>query len=167
MKQHIQRTARNVCVFFFSYCMYIFKAHSPCLRGSMKKRAKKKRKKTPDSTTRKRAKRSRPKGLYTYLYVLQSTVLNTRKSYVGVTNEPLRRIRQHNGALQGGARYTKKFRPWSFYAIFRFNSRRDALSVEWKVKHRRSKSDGPPGLESIINRIHRHGAGKKGFMEIV
>ena len=71
----------------------------------------------------------------------------------------MKRIRQHNGALSGGASYTKRFRPWAFYAIFRFNSRHDALSVEWKTKQRK-KSDGPPGPSSIVRRIYRHGAAR-------
>ena len=104
--------------------------------------------------------RSKPRGTHTYLYVLQS-VHNAGRSYVGVTNDLMRRLRQHNGELRGGARYTKRD-TWNFYAIFRLNSRKDALSLEWKVKHRKSKADGR-GLQGIVNRVVRHGQGKNGF----
>ena len=139
--------------------MRIFKAKSKKTKRGGNKRRKK------SSTNKPR--RARPKGLYTYVYVLRSASPGTKRSYVGVTNDPMRRIRQHNGSLQGGAKYTKKFGPWRFHAIFRFDSRHDALSVEWKVKHRKSKSDGPPGLDSIVRRIYRHGSTKAGFLELV
>lgn len=39
-----------------------------------------------------------------YCYLLQNA--NETKTYIGSTNNFTRRIRQHNGALCGGARYT-------------------------------------------------------------
>lgn len=131
------------------------------------KKAKRKEKKKRKTSSVGKNRRAKPKGLYTYVYVLRSASPGTKRSYVGVTNDPMRRIRQHNGSLQGGAKYTTKFGPWSFHAIFRFDSRHDALSVEWKVKHRKSKSDGPSGLDSIVRRIYRHGSTKGGFLELV
>ena len=132
-------------------------------RGKKRSKQKRKRSKGAPSSVR----RSKPRGLYSYVYVLRSMSSSVNRTYVGVTNDPMKRIRQHNGALSGGASYTKRFRPWAFYAIFRFNSRHDALSVEWKTKHQRKKSDGPPGPSSIVRRIYRHGAAKSGFVELV
>ena len=39
------------------------------------------------------------------VYLLVNT--SNKKTYVGSTNNTIRRIRQHNGDLVGGAKYTK------------------------------------------------------------
>ncbi len=49
-----------------------------------------------------------PGGWYTYLLVSE---VNGR-TYVGVTTDLERRLRQHNGELAGGARATRAHRPW-------------------------------------------------------
>jgi predicted GIY-YIG superfamily endonuclease len=65
-----------------------------------------------------------------------------RASYCGVTNCFERRLRQHNGGIQGGARYTRGQR-WSPLCIVHgFRTRAQALSFEWHVKHCASPSGG-------------------------
>ena len=91
----------------------------------------------------------------TYVYILVS-LSDPKKSYIGVTNNLNRRKRQHNGEIHGGAKYTTRYRPWSFYTFFMLNNRHDALSLEWNAKHRRLKSDGP-GLEGKVQTIKRIG----------
>ena len=45
----------------------------------------------------------------TYLvYILKSE----NYSYVGMTNDFFKRWRQHNKEIKGGAKYTRKYRPW-------------------------------------------------------
>lgn len=56
-------------------------------------------------------------------------------SYVGLTNNIHRRLRQHNGELKGGARYTRMHRPhgerWRLYFIVSgFERRRHAAQLE-------------------------------------
>ena len=138
-----------------------FKAKRKRKKGRAKKTTAKKT--TAKKTTA--AKRAPPRGAVTYLYVLTSAS-PPGKTYVGVTNDPGRRLRQHNGQLQGGARYTSRFKPWAFHAIFRFQTRHDALSVEWRVKHMRSTADGK-GLQGIVRRVHRHARGRAGFQELI
>jgi predicted GIY-YIG superfamily endonuclease len=45
-------------------------------------------------------------GTKWYVYLLYSS--KTRRTYVGATTDPTRRLRQHNGEIVGGARSTRK-----------------------------------------------------------
>jgi len=67
------------------------------------------------------------------------------KTYNGYTNRPERRLRQHNGELKGGAKYTtcrrkrdgERPRAWEFLALVeseQFTHKR-ALSLEWHIKY--------------------------------
>lgn len=63
-------------------------------------------------------------------------------SYVGVTHNMTRRLRQHNGEIRGGARYTTNIktqtgRPWTLaFIITGLPDRGEALRLEWRL-HRR------------------------------
>jgi len=64
--------------------------------------------------------------------------IDRRRTYVGVTNNFKRRIRQHNGEITGGARATSsvKARPWSpVVTVHGFRDYREALQLEWAWKH--------------------------------
>ncbi len=89
-----------------------------------------------------------------FVYLLQSTS-SPAKTYIGVTNDIARRLRQHNGEIVGGARYTRRFRPWKFLALFAMRSRREALQLEWRAKHtsRRVGERGPAGRAVLIARV--------------
>jgi len=79
-----------------------------------------------------------------------------------VTNNIARRIRQHNGEIVGGARYTSQHAPWRVFAMFQLNNRHDALSLEWKVKHKKLKSDGV-GIDGRVQAVKRLGKLFTGF----
>lgn len=68
-----------------------------------------------------------------YLIVSQTS----RRSYVGITNNFERRLRQHNGDLVGGAKATRSGRPWDCLAIVEgFDDNKIAcLQFEWMWKH--------------------------------
>ena len=69
-----------------------------------------------------------------YCYILWN---NARThTYAGYTVNPKRRLRQHNGELVGGAKYTSKFGPWSFAFIVSCDTwdNHKALSFEWHLK---------------------------------
>ena len=70
-------------------------------------------------------------------YCLKSVKGN--KTYVGITNNWKRRLRQHCGKIKGGARYTRG-RQWKgFFHVSGLN-KRQALQLEWAMKHRRKGS---------------------------
>jgi len=75
-----------------------------------------------------------------YVYVIQSlTPLPGRDvgfTYVGCTNNPVRRLKQHNGELLGGARFTSKHKPWVPRALYGpYKGRSEALKAEYALKH--------------------------------
>lgn len=110
-------------------------------------------------------KRKNKNHMRTYVYILQSTI-NCNKSYVGVSNDLTRRLQQHNGEKSGGARFTRSCRPWSFFAVFRLKNRHDALSMEWKIKHKKKKSDGI-GVLSKVAAALRIGVFFNGFKKVM
>lgn len=75
-----------------------------------------------------------------WVYVIQSLARRPRGlagfHYVGCTTDPARRLRQHNGELVGGGRYTAKYRPWQPRALFGpYSGRREAMQAEYALKH--------------------------------
>lgn len=54
--------------------------------------------------------------------------------YTGITTEPHRRVRQHNGELTGGARYTASRRPVELVYCEPCKSRSDAAKAEYRLR---------------------------------
>jgi predicted GIY-YIG superfamily endonuclease len=79
-------------------------------------------------------------------YIIQ----NGPRTYAGVSPDPVRRLRQHNKELAGGAKYTTAFAPgWTHKCIITgFQTKQQALQFEWAVKHCR-----PRGKGGITNRM--------------
>lgn len=99
---------------------------------------------------------ARAKSSEWVVYILRS-VPRPMRTYAGVTNNVLKRIRQHNGEISGGACATKTTRPWELYAIvhdFGADKRR-AMRFEWftKVKHYESSlRKSVPGANGVCRR---------------
>jgi len=84
-----------------------------------------------------------------WVYVIQSQ--QTRENgkpgffYVGMTNNPARRLRAHNGVyvngssgFKGGGHYTSKFRPWVGKALYGpYFSPSEALRAEYALKRQK------------------------------
>lgn len=83
------------------------------------------------------------------VYCLQSTVTPTR-TYVGVTNNWTRRLRQHNGEITGGAKTTRAHRPWKGIIHVTGLTQTEALQLEWAWKHRRKGGAGPRGRVTTL-----------------
>jgi len=66
------------------------------------------------------------------VYLLSNNENN--KTYVGITNNLQRRIRQHNSIICGGAKYTKCSKTWEYYGIISDVIKNEALSIEKKIK---------------------------------
>ncbi len=78
-----------------------------------------------------------------WVYVIQSEQKRFTKGgrevpgfhYVGSTTEPARRIRQHNGEIKGGGRYTSGKRPWIPRALYGpYADRSEAFKAEMALK---------------------------------
>lgn len=79
-----------------------------------------------------------------FVYVIQSQVIRYGRGgrplpgffYVGCTTDPIRRLRQHNGEIVGGGKYTSKHRPWKPMALFGpYKDQSSALKAERALKH--------------------------------
>jgi len=89
-----------------------------------------------------------------YVYLLASTT--SRRTYVGYTCNLERRLRQHNGEIKGGAKYTRYGRPWKMICyVDGFPDNTTALQFEWRMHHppkylRPKKRRGGYGIEGRV-----------------
>ena len=76
-----------------------------------------------------------------FVYVLRGTRTDLRSVYyVGCTTDIQRRVRQHNGEIPGGAKFTRGSRPWVFMTQYGpYAGRGPAQKAERSVK----KLSGP------------------------
>ena len=83
-------------------------------------------------------------------------IFNDNYSYVGITNNLKKRIRQHNCEIKGGAKYTSLINSrlitnWNYACyIDGFKTKNDALKFEWALKHIK-----PRYKSGIINRMQK------------
>ena len=70
-------------------------------------------------------------------------------SYVGMTNDFSKRLRQHNKEIKGGARYTSKRDSWyPVLIIDGFQDMKSAMQCEWRLKR------GKKGVEGRIRYLN-------------
>lgn len=91
-----------------------------------------------------------------YVYILVNNSDNYKNhSYIGFTNNPIRRLRQHNKEIKGGAKATtNKDSEWEFAVLITgFSDKINALSCEWKLKHPVKNYYKIEGKIKILNEI--------------
>ena len=65
------------------------------------------------------------------VYIIKSD----NRSYIGMTNDFLKRWKQHNKIIKGGAKYTSKYENWTPICIIDgFKNKSEAMQCEWKLK---------------------------------
>ncbi len=69
-----------------------------------------------------------------YVYIIRSQ--KDGRFYIGQTHNLERRIEQHN---QGQSGYTKKYLPWELFAYKTYETRKDAMRNEKKIKNLKSR----------------------------
>lgn len=86
-----------------------------------------------------------------YFYI----IANGHRTYAGVSPYPERRLRQHNGEIKGGAKYTTSAGSgWKHVCLIQgFRTNIEALQFEWAVKHEKPRGKG--GIESRLRKLHR------------
>lgn len=102
-----------------------------------------------------------------YCYILRNGYEPHKNyTYNGYTNNPERRIRQHNQEITGGAKRTKRHgnKSWEYCVLMTgFKDKKNALQCEWAIskpagKKRTRKYTRPSGrikgLNEIIKRTH-------------
>jgi len=91
------------------------------------------------------------------LYLLKHT--NHNKTYLGITNNLNRRLRQHNCEIKGGAKYTSSFLQngqWLYHIIVPNLTKSQSLSYERTIKNKRRKAKGKTPLDRrmfLINEL--------------
>lgn len=94
-----------------------------------------------------------------YCYILFQTNLESDLTYNGSTNNLVRRLRQHNGEISGGAKATSGKGPWEYMVVLEgFESHNEALCCEWRIKHptgkkRPKKYCGKKGRADSLNLV--------------
>ena len=78
---------------------------------------------------------------YTWVVYVLRSVDDSNYMYCGCTNNIYRRLRQHNGIISGGGKYTSSHRPWKLAAlIINIQNKSQALKVEYSIKAKNHKN---------------------------
>lgn len=95
----------------------------------------------------KKEKEEEEEALWSF-YIIQ----NKGCTYAGVSPDPIKRLRKHNGELSGGAKYTQsKGAGWTHICLVHgFQTKIQALQFEWASKHVPPRDAG-----GVINRLKK------------
>jgi predicted GIY-YIG superfamily endonuclease len=82
-------------------------------------------------------------------------------TYVGSTNNPARRLRQHNGELVGGAKYTHRHgsqaggNPWKYFGYIPGLDKHRALSIEKRIQIRSRRMKAPRAIDRRVQAVEQ------------
>jgi len=82
------------------------------------------------------------------IYLLVNT--HSNRTYLGITNNSEKRIRQHNCEIKGGAKYTRAFKgdgEWQYHFKHEGLTKHQALSIERTAKNLRRRGTGKTPIE--------------------
>ena len=102
------------------------------------------------------------------IYLLKHSKHN--KTYLGITNNFKRRLRQHNGYIKGGAKATTAFKGdglWYCHLQIQQLTKSKALSFERIIKNKRRKGKGKTPLARRIYIIEQLGLKYKLFDNLI
>lgn len=82
------------------------------------------------------------------VYIIKSD----NRSYIGMTNDFLKRWKQHNKIIKGGAKYTSKYENWNPICIIDgFKNKSEAMQCEWKLKRVKGYYNRITNLSKILD----------------
>jgi predicted GIY-YIG superfamily endonuclease len=83
-------------------------------------------------------------------YIIQ----NKGSTYAGVSPDPIKRLRKHNGELSGGAKYTQsRGSGWTHVCLVHgFQTKIQALQFEWASKHVPPRDAG--GINNRLKKLY-------------
>jgi predicted GIY-YIG superfamily endonuclease len=86
-----------------------------------------------------------------YVYVVYSG----NRTYTGYTNNPKRRLRQHNGEICGGAKSTRGIQDWKFLSLTSSDwTKQEAMQKEYIFKHPTGKRRVPCCFRGVTGRLN-------------
>ena len=82
-----------------------------------------------------------------FIYLIES--IEYKKLYLGSTDNPSRRITEHNN---GNCKTTNKFKPWKCLAVIKIGDLSLAKKVEYYIKKQKEKLN----IQNIIKALNRY-----------
>jgi putative endonuclease len=88
-----------------------------------------------------------------YCYIINNA---NNRTYNGYTINLNNRLRQHNGIIKGGAKFTHNRGPWEFFIIITspcWNSISEAMKHEWSIKYPTRRRPRPIEYNGVLGRL--------------
>jgi len=103
-----------------------------------------------------------------FVYIIKGINTNNKtKYYIGYTNNPSRRIRQHNCEIVGGAKATKGYK-WEYCGLItNFRDNIEGLQIEWRLKHSTRKTGIVNKINSFIEYVDLYNKASPNNIEMI